>query len=161
MGATVANDFVGRLASGCTVRVTQYAVEALDPDGVQVKLIATGNIAVISRLAATVDIQQTSGETVGLTMLSVDDAAQFETVLRDIYTRTMPQRPEVLVKTYDKEQHYVADAPRQSADGWQIVSTNTFQPRSGWARILFTLGWMAVVYPPKPQIVVTYQRAKF
>lgn len=65
---------------------------------------------------------------------------------------------ETTVKTYDKEQHFIGDAPSMAKDGWRVVSTTVFQPRSGWARIIFTLGWAAVCYPPKPQIIVTYAR---
>lgn len=45
-------------------------------------------------------------------------------------------------------------------DGWRVVNSSTFQPRSGIGRIVMTGGIGALVFKPRPTITAIYERAR-
>ena len=63
---------------------------------------------------------------------------------------------ETKVKEYKDRAEFDKDAGKMSKDGWRVVSTTERTQRSGCVRILL-LGFL---FPPKPHLVVTYQREK-
>jgi hypothetical protein len=71
----------------------------------------------------------------------------------------MPERMVTMVRSYKKEKDYRKDAQKLSKQGWHVMSTVEQRPRSGLGR-LFMLGLLAAVFPPKPKIVVTYERTR-
>jgi hypothetical protein len=73
----------------------------------------------------------------------------------------MAHRPGVRVETYKSSRDYRLDAERMARDGWRVVSAIEQQPRHGHGRFLFrvlTLGIGALLFPRRPEIVVTYER---
>ena len=62
--------------------------------------------------------------------------------------------PAIKVKRYNSDADYQKDANRMLKEGYVITGSTSEQPRSGCLRIL-TLG---ILFKPKPQFVVTYQR---
>ena len=62
-----------------------------------------------------------------------------------------------LVRSYTSPQAFARDAEKLSTQGWRIVSTMNHAPRAGIGRIAL-LGFGALVFRPKHQIVVTYGR---
>lgn len=148
------NDVTINLASGESLRVTQLGIDLLGVHGVRNRTFLMPTIARVSRVNNAMTLHLVSGSDATFQMASPDDADLLGAALQSLHSSP----PEVIAKTYDKELHYIRDVSDLATSGWRVVSTTVFQPRSGWARILFSLGWLAVVYPPKPQIIVTYQR---
>lgn len=71
--------------------------------------------------------------------------------------------PETMVRTYKKAKDYQKDAQKLGKQGWRVVGTVEHRPRSGLGRIttgVLTLGIGALMFPPKPEIVVTYERER-
>lgn len=66
-------------------------------------------------------------------------------------------RHETMVRVYKKPDEYQRDAQRLAAQGWIVANTMERRPRAGCARIL-TLGLFTLVFPPKPELVITYSR---
>lgn len=64
---------------------------------------------------------------------------------------------ETFVVVYTSPKQYAQDAQRQAASGWVPLTVTERSPRAGCFRI-FTLGLWSLVFPPKPELVVTYQR---
>lgn len=64
---------------------------------------------------------------------------------------------ETIVRTYKSQGEFQNDAQRLARDGWTVSNTMERQPGTGCLRGC-TLGLMALVWKPKPQIVVTYSR---
>lgn len=64
----------------------------------------------------------------------------------------------VEVKRYKTDQAYRKDAERLAAQGWRVTNVVSEQPRAGCLRIILTGGLGAIVWKPKPQLVVTYER---
>ena len=64
----------------------------------------------------------------------------------------------VEVKRYKTDQAYRKDAERLAAQGWRVTNVISEQPRAGCMRIILTGGLGAIVWKPKPQLVVTYER---
>lgn len=62
-----------------------------------------------------------------------------------------------MVRVYKGHAAYRKDAEKLARDGWQPVSVTERRPRSGCARILL-LWFVVLIFPPKPALVVTYQR---
>lgn len=60
----------------------------------------------------------------------------------------------VQVKRYESDAEYQKDANKMLKQGFEVLSVTSEQPRSRCMRIL-TLG---ILFKPKPQLVVTYQR---
>lgn len=61
----------------------------------------------------------------------------------------------IVVKRYKDEREYQRDAQRMARKGYKVVSSTSEKPRAGCARIL-TLGIFTLLFPPKPEFVVTY-----
>lgn len=61
----------------------------------------------------------------------------------------------ILVKRYKDERAYQKDAQRMVRRGYKVTSVTSEMQRAGCARIL-TLGIFTLLFPPKPQLVVTY-----
>jgi len=64
-----------------------------------------------------------------------------------------------MVKVYRDSGSYAKDAKKLSKQGWAVVNTTHRQPRAGIGRIV-TLGLLTLLRPPKPELVVTYQRTR-
>ena len=64
----------------------------------------------------------------------------------------------VEVKRYKTDQAYRKDAGKMAAQGWRVTNVISEQPRAGCMRIILTGGLGAIVWKPKPQLVVTYER---
>ena len=66
---------------------------------------------------------------------------------------------ETMVRVYKETKDYQKDQSKLAKDGWTTATMVERKPRAGIGRIA-TLGVMSVVRPPKPELVVTYQRLK-
>jgi hypothetical protein len=64
---------------------------------------------------------------------------------------------EIFVMVYTDPAHYSKDIHNRASQGWTPISVTERRPRPGILRIL-TLGLWSAVFPPKPELVVTYQR---
>ena len=64
---------------------------------------------------------------------------------------------ETQVGIYSNPNNYARDAKRLAQSGWVPISVTERRPRAGCLRIV-TLGLWTLVFPPKPELVVTYQR---
>ena len=64
----------------------------------------------------------------------------------------------VSVKRYKQEKAYRKDASRMASKGWKVISVTSEQQRSGCLRIILTGGIGALIWKPKPDFVVTYER---
>jgi len=64
-----------------------------------------------------------------------------------------------MVRIYHRSSAYQRDAKRLAKSGWFPINTVERRPRAGCVRILF-LWWLVLLRPPKPELVVTYQRIK-
>ena len=67
---------------------------------------------------------------------------------------------QVVIKRYKNEREYQLDALEQSEQGYFVRAVTSEQPRSGCMRIILTGGLGALIWKPKPQLVVTYTRGK-
>lgn len=65
---------------------------------------------------------------------------------------------EQIVKTYKDQKAFSRDVSKMLQAGWIIASQTTYQPRSGIGRFLALGGIGALVFRPKQQVMVTYQR---
>lgn len=66
-------------------------------------------------------------------------------------------KSQTMVRVYGGNGDYQKDAKRLAKDGWNPVNVVERRPRAGCARILL-LWWLTLLRPPKPELVVTYQR---
>lgn len=66
---------------------------------------------------------------------------------------------QTMVREYPSPESFNRDAARMAGDGWQVVSTIERRQRAGCMRLLL-LWWLVLLRPPKPTIVVTYQRVR-
>lgn len=62
----------------------------------------------------------------------------------------------IIVRRYPSERQYQGDAQRWARRGYRVVSVTSEAPRAGCMRLL-TLGIFAMIFRPKPVLVVTYQ----
>ncbi len=70
----------------------------------------------------------------------------------------MQNQPETTVKTYHSAKEFEQDQRKMAAQGWQVTTTTSNQPRAGIGRTL-ALGVVgAAIFRQKPEIIVTYQR---
>lgn len=72
----------------------------------------------------------------------------------------MAIQQETTVKVYRSSKDYQTDAQHMAQQGWTVSNVTENRPRSGCIRVFLLLGIFALVFPPKPEIVVTYSRAK-
>lgn len=70
---------------------------------------------------------------------------------------TQVENRETVVRVYKKPKEYEKDASKMAKDNWSVESVTERRPRSGIGRIA-TLMLLALVFPPKPELVVTYAR---
>jgi hypothetical protein len=70
---------------------------------------------------------------------------------------TPAEKRETMVRVYKKPKDYERDAAKMAKDSWSAESVTERRPRSGIGRIA-TLGFGSLVFPPKPELVVTYAR---
>lgn len=66
---------------------------------------------------------------------------------------------ETMVRSYPDAKAFDRHAAKLATQDWTVTNTTTRQPRAGCGRIL-TLGFITLLRPPKPEIVVTYSRPK-
>lgn len=78
----------------------------------------------------------------------IDPDAAFDTTLPASGT---------LVRVYKSTGQFQSDAERYTRNGWTVGSVTEHQPGSGLGRGLL-LGLMALVWKPKPEIMVTYRK---
>ena len=64
---------------------------------------------------------------------------------------------QTLVRVYKSNGAYQSDAANLARQGWVPLSVTERRPRAGCARILL-LWWLTLLRPPRPELVVTYQR---
>jgi hypothetical protein len=65
------------------------------------------------------------------------------------------QQPVQTVRTYRSSRQMERDQRQMNARGWAIINTVHNQPRASLLRLIL-IGWL---FRPKPEIIVTYQRA--
>lgn len=65
---------------------------------------------------------------------------------------------QIVVKRYKSQRRYERDAARMAEKGYKVQSVASQQPRAGLGRI-FLLGFFALLFKPKPILVVTYELA--
>jgi hypothetical protein len=68
----------------------------------------------------------------------------------------MASKP-VIVKRYKDEKEYQKDAGKMTVKGYEVASVVSEQPRSGCGRFIALGGIGALVFKPKPVLVVTYR----
>lgn len=66
---------------------------------------------------------------------------------------------ETIMRTYTSAKEFERDRAKLANDGWTVLSTTEHRPRQGCLRIILLAFIFAFMFPPKPQIVVTYQRS--
>lgn len=66
-------------------------------------------------------------------------------------------KTETMVRTYKDSDSYRRDAASLAKKGWKVTNTVERRPRAGCARIVL-LWWLTLLRPPKPELVVTYER---
>lgn len=64
----------------------------------------------------------------------------------------------IVVKRYKGQRTYERDAAKMAERGYKVQSVASQQPRAGIGRI-FLLGFFALLFKPKPVLVVTYELA--
>lgn len=62
----------------------------------------------------------------------------------------------MIVKRYKSQRRYERDAAKMVKRGYKVQSVTSQQPRAGIGRI-FLLGFFALLFKPKPVLVVTYE----
>ena len=70
--------------------------------------------------------------------------------------RRVPKDTEVI--TYRNPTAYNNDAGNRTKDGWTVVGTTEKTRNPGCLGAILTLG-LRLIFKPKPQVVVTYQRS--
>ena len=65
---------------------------------------------------------------------------------------------ETITRTYTSAKAFQQDSAKLAAEGWTVLTTTEHRPRQGCMRIILMAFIFAFMFPPKPQIVVTYQR---
>lgn len=70
----------------------------------------------------------------------------------------MSRTNSVVVREYKNPRAYQRDARRYAERGYTVASTAERGQRPGLIRVVLT-GGLALLFRPKPHIVVTYQRA--
>lgn len=63
------------------------------------------------------------------------------------------------VKRYRNEKEYQKDAGKMLGNGYEVQSVVSEQPRSGCGRFVALGGIGAIIFKPKPELVVTYRLA--
>lgn len=66
--------------------------------------------------------------------------------------------PTIVVKRYKNDREYQRDAQRMTKRGYKVINVTSERPRAGCARLI-TLGIFTLIFPPKPEMVVTYSLA--
>lgn len=67
---------------------------------------------------------------------------------------------ETMVRVYRGTAAYRREAQRLAQEGWVVANTVEHRPRSGCLRVFLLLGIFALVFPPKPELTVTYVRVR-
>lgn len=62
-----------------------------------------------------------------------------------------------MVRVYKSPEAYRKDAAKLAKQGWSVQSVTERRPRSGCMRLLL-LWFVVLIFPPKPELVVTYVR---
>lgn len=157
MGA--ADNVRGALAGGGSYRVGAYQLELFNATEVRVGDMDANNMANVSRVGTLVKVTGVSGRTYDLPCAAIEDAGRLETALRMIMA-SAGQGPQqaTLVRTYTKPNAFADDAASLAAQGWKVSQTLESHPRRGCLRILLLPFGVALLFPPKPRIIVTYVR---
>ena len=61
------------------------------------------------------------------------------------------------VREYESMKAYEKDAKKLAKDGWEVVQTEWYQPKSGIGRKA-AIGIFAAVFKPSKKLMVTYRR---
>jgi hypothetical protein len=69
------------------------------------------------------------------------------------------QAEETMIRVYKSNSAYQHDARKLAGQGWRVVSVTERRPRAGIARIVLLM-FLVLIFPPKPQLVVTYSRPR-
>lgn len=154
----MADEVVSQLASGNRVRATRFAVEIISSsDETQLAIFDQQSIEGVHRDGQAVYIRTMDGKETALDFTSLDDAGVFESALRTIRADLMPNRIETMSRTYQNQEAYSTDAARLAGQGWRVTNVTEHQPSTGCARGCL-LGLFALVWKPKPELIVTYER---
>ena len=73
-------------------------------------------------------------------------------------TQQVPPPVETMVREYKNPRDFQDEAARLAAGGWQVIGQTEHRPRQGWIRVIMMGFILARIFPPKPRIVVTYER---
>jgi hypothetical protein len=65
----------------------------------------------------------------------------------------------IIVREYTSAADFERDAAQLAGEGYAVTNQSTIQPRSGCLRIILLGGIGALIWRPKPRIVVTYTLA--
>ncbi|MGB3328917.1 MAG: hypothetical protein WBA46_08180 [Thermomicrobiales bacterium] len=68
------------------------------------------------------------------------------------------ERKQSVVRVYTNSRDYAEDIVRFADEGWSVESVTERHPRRGCGRILLMGVIFAWIFPPKPELVVTYSR---
>lgn len=71
----------------------------------------------------------------------------------------MTAASETMVRVYKNTRDYQSDAKKLANKGWSPTNTVERRPRAGCLRLAL-LWWLILLRPPKPELVVTYQRSR-
>lgn len=64
----------------------------------------------------------------------------------------------MIIKRYTSDKEYGRDAAQMIKQGYKVANMVSERPRAGCLRIILTGGLGLLIWPPKPQLVVTYIR---
>jgi hypothetical protein len=71
----------------------------------------------------------------------------------------MAESFETMVRVYKTTDAYQSDLAKLTKKGWITQTVTERKPRAGCARIIL-LWWFTLIFPPKPELVVTYMRTR-
>jgi len=64
----------------------------------------------------------------------------------------------MIIKRYKSDKEYQREAAQMMKQGYKVAQMTSERPRAGCLRIILTGGLGVFLWPPKPQLVVTYIR---
>ncbi|HEU0164617.1 MAG TPA: hypothetical protein VFQ54_06185 [Thermomicrobiales bacterium] len=74
-------------------------------------------------------------------------------------SKNIAEKAETMVRTYTATKDYSKDAKQLAKEGWRVAEVTRHERRRGCMRILMMGVIFAWIYPPKPEIIVRYERA--
>ncbi len=64
----------------------------------------------------------------------------------------------IIIKRYKNERQYQGDAQQMARKGYIVSAVASQQMRRSFFTVVMT-GFLAILFPRKPQLIVTYMRA--